>query len=508
MDDAPDHLIAAVDLGSNSFRLSIGRVVADGDDAQIFPVDRLKETVRLAAGLTADGNLDEATIVRAVKVLERFGERLRGFPASRVRAVATNTCRVAHNAADFLPRLQAALGFDIDVISGAEEARLIYAGVSHSLPGRDKHDVRRLVVDIGGGSTEIIIGQGDRPLRVASCNMGCVTFSQRYFPGGAITFEAMARAQLAARRELEAIVHPYRRVGWRQAYGSSGTAKALYAILTEGGYARAITAEGLRQLQDRVVQAGRVVPQELPGIKLERADVLPGGLAIMRAVVDELGIAHMQTGDGALRVGVLYDLLGRSGVGADSGEHNRDQRRVSVQHFMRRYHVDARQAARVRACALAFFDALCPGHSLEQTELRQALGWAADLHEVGLSIAHDDYHQHSAYILAHADMPGFANDEQRLLALLTLAHQGKLAKVAPQVRDPQQWLAILSLRLAALLARRRQEVPASALTLTRQNQRITLKPHRPWFAKHPLTDYSLRNEAAQWGMVGVAVEVN
>jgi len=500
-----DNLLAAVDLGSNSFRLSVGRIVTDSGSTQVETIDRLKATVRLAAGLDADGVLNEATLARATRVLERFGERLRGFPANRVRAVATNTFRVARNTVQFLPRLEAALGFAIDVISGSEEARLIYSGVTHSLP---KRDVRRLVVDIGGGSTEIIIGQGEHPLRVASLYMGCVTLSQRHFPDGRITAEAMAGAQLAARRELEAIVRPYRRIGWQEAYGSSGTAKALYAILTEGGYARAITLAGLHQLQQRLIQSGCVIPAQLPGIKPERADVLPGGLAIMSAVITELGIDHMQTGDGALRVGVLYDMLARVGSG-----YQQDQRHHSVQRFMKRYHVDARQAARVRTRALAFFDALCPrlpeGHShatapcsTQRAELRLALGWAADLHEVGLSISHDGYHHHSAYVLAHADMPGFSNDEQRLLALLALAHQGKLAKVAAQVRDQPQWLAILSLRIATLLMRRRQEIPTDVLTLSCQDRRITITVRRAWLARHPLTDFSLRNEAIQWRKLG------
>jgi len=301
-----DTLLAAVDLGSNSFRLSIARVVADARGQQLVPVARGKETVRLAAGLAADGQLDAATLTRAEQVLARFGERLRGLPARRVRAVATNTFRVAKNTAQFLPRLQAALGFDIEVISGLEEARLIYLGVTRSLPAHHDGDhAQRLVVDIGGGSTEIIIGQGCQPHHMASLAMGCVTYSQRYFPDGRISAAAMARAQQAARHELAAIAHPYRRTGWRQAYGSSGTAKALYAILSEGGYARAITADGLRQLQQHLERAGRVIPAQLPGIKLERASVLPGG-------VDELGITSLQTGDGALRAGVLYEMLGRN----------------------------------------------------------------------------------------------------------------------------------------------------------------------------------------------------
>lgn len=491
-----DSLLAAVDLGSNSFRLSIGRVVQQDGMTEIFQVDRLKETVRLAAGLDADRNLNEETIARAVAVLERFGERLRSFPDSRVRAVATNTFRVARNTPDFLPRAEAALGFPIEVISGQEEARLIFLGVSHSLP---PVDAKRLVVDIGGGSTEIIIGKGLEPIRMVSLPMGCVSYSRQFFPDGRIDASSMKQADLAARREIEAITRQYRKLGWKEAYGSSGTAKALFAILTEGGYASAITAAGMRKLKERLIQSGRVIPSELPGIKLERADVLPGGLAIMSAVVEELGIEQMKTGEGALRVGVLYDLLGRD-------DNNSDKRRQSVRLFMKRYHIDARQAERVRNAALAFFDSLCP-RGPETEDLRLALGWAADLHEIGLSISHDDYHRHTAYVLEHADMPGFSNAEQALLATLALAHQGKLSKVQPLVRGHRQWLAVLSLRMAALLMRRRQDIGALPVTLSIQDRTVTVHAKAKWLADRPLTDFSLRAEAPEWRKVGYSFDV-
>ena len=491
-----DSLLAAVDLGSNSFRLSIGRVAQHDGDVQIFQVDRLKETVRLAAGLDSNLVLSEEAIDRAVAVLERFGERLRSFPSSRVRAVATNTFRVARNAADFLPRAEAALGFPIEVISGQEEARLIFCGVSHSLPPLNE---RRLVVDIGGGSTEVIIGKGNEPVRMASLHMGCVSFSQRFFPDGKITAERMHQADIAARREIESITRQYRKTGWAEAYGSSGTAKALYAILTEGGYANAITAAGMRKLKTRLIQSGCVIPSELPGIKLERADVLPGGLAIMGAIVDELGVENMKTGDGALRVGVLHDLLGRD-------DQHTDKRRETVRLFMKRYHIDGRQAERVRTAAHALFDKLCP-RSPESEELRLALGWAADLHEIGLSISHDAYHRHTAYVLQHADMPGFSNAEQDLLALLTLGHQGKLSKIQTVVRGRRQWLAILSLRLAVLLMRRRQDIADMPLSPAVDDHDITITAKRQWLADRPLSDYSLRAEEPEWRKVGFTFNV-
>jgi len=491
-----NHLLAAVDLGSNSFRLSIGRVVQQGDTVQIYQIDRLKETVRLAAGLTDDKQLSAEAIDRAVAVLLRFGERLRSFHPTRVRAVATNTFRVARNTADFLPRAEAALGFPIDVIAGREEARLIFSGVAHTLPpSADK----RLVIDIGGGSTEVIIGKGYEPALMSSLYMGCVNFSRQFFGDGVVDAHRMRLAELAARREAEPIARQYRAMGWKQAYGSSGTAKALYAILTECGFSsKGITRDGLDKLKARIIQAGRVIPEQLPGIKLHRTDVLPGGLAIMSALFDELKIDVMHTGDGALRLGVLYDLLGR--------DDRHDKRDESVRQFMKRYHVDATQAGRVRKAALALFDGLGLNET-ERGDLPLALGWAADLHEVGLSIAHNEYHKHSAYILGNADMPGFSRADQQMLALLALAHHGKLAKINTMVRSRECWLAILCLRLAVLLFRRREDIQPLPFSVSARGDSIAVRVDRAWLADHPLSDFTLRAEEAEWRKVGFSFEL-
>jgi len=491
-----DHLLAAVDLGSNSFRLSIGRVINQDGAAQIYQIDRLKETVRLAAGLDPSKHLGEDAIERAIAVLERFGERLRSFHPNRVRAVATNTFRVARNTPDFLPRAQAALGFPIEVIAGREEARLIFSGVAHTLTPSSS---RRLVIDIGGGSTEIIIGKGFEPSLMSSLYMGCVSYSRQFFPDGVVDAHQMKLAELAARRELEVIAKQYRKTGWKEAYGSSGTAKALYAILTEGGMSsRGITRAGLARLRERIIRAGRVIPEELPGIKVERADVLPGGLAIMSAAFDELGIDIMRPGDGALRLGVLYDLLGR-----DAAHDKRDE---SVSLFMKRYHVDAAQARRVRQAALAFLDELLPADAGRQ-DLAHALGWAADLHEIGLSIAHNTYHKHTAYVLENADMPGFSHADQSLLALLALGHQGKLGKLQSLVHSREQWLAILCLRLAVLLFRRREDQERLPLSVSVKDYSIVVTVDRDWLGAHPLTDFTLRTEESEWRKVGFSFEL-
>jgi len=491
-----EHLLAAVDLGSNSFRLSIGRVSVQNGVKHIYQIDRLKETVRLAAGLNAAKILDDVSIEKAIEVLHRFGERLRSFHPERVRAVATNTFRVARNVPDFLPRAEAALGFPIEVIAGREEARLIYTGVSHTLPASiDK----RLVIDIGGGSTEVIIGKGDEPLLISSLYMGCVSYSRQFFPDGVVDAHSMKMAEVAARRELEVITKPYRKMGWSAAFGSSGTAKALFAILKEGHLSdNGITLEGLTRLRDKIIKAGRAIPEDLPGMKVERADVLPGGLAIMRAFFDELHVDRMQTGDGALRLGVLVDLAGR--------EEAHDRRDESVKAFMRRYQIDAKQALRVKTIALNLFTTLLPERT-EQDEVRHALSWAADLHEIGLSIAQAGYHKHSAYILNNADMPGFSRVDQSAMALLALAHTGKLSKVQSWVKQREQWVAILCLRLAVLLCRRRMDMPTVPLTVSVKNTSIVVKVDKKWLANHPLTDFSLHGEEEEWSKVNFDFEL-
>lgn len=487
-----DYLLAALDLGSNSFRLSIGRVVQQEGKAQIYAVDRLKETVRLAAGLGEDHVLDEAAIKRGIKVLSRFGERVKGFHPNRVRAVATNTLRLARNVDDILPRFEAALGFAIEVISGQEEARLIFSGISNELPPSPN---RRLMVDIGGGSTEIIIGKELRPLHLSSLPMGCVSYTQRFFPDGRITTVRLELAMLAARRKLEAISRQYRRTGWQEAYGSSGTAKGLLAVLQDGGMSKkGITMAGMQILKNKLITDGEVRLGELPGLKPDRAVVLGGGLAIMMAIFQELGVKTMLSGEGALRVGVLYDLLGRDSL--------HDKRDETVRQFMKRHQIDTSQATRVKHIAIDLFHQLALHDDPDKDELLQALGWAADLHEVGLSIAHADYHRHSAYILEHADMPGFSRDDQALVALLSLGHLGKLGKLLDLEPSRGQWLTLLCLRLAVLLSRRRENSDHLPLQLHAQNCQIAISADKAWLQDHALSEYSLQRERQEWAKVG------
>ncbi len=484
-------LIAAVDLGSNSFRLIVGRV----EDSQIYAQDNLKEAVRLAAGLSGDRMLDIASQARGLAALRKFGQRLRGFGSESVRAVATNTLRVAKNAGSFLEQAQEALGFTIEVISGREEARLIYLGVAHSLPDPGH---KQFVFDIGGGSTEFIIGRGFEPIVLESLYMGCVSYSLRYFPDGRIDKQSLREAELAALRELEAIVRIYREVGWDFAVASSGSAKAILEILELNGFsAGGITREGLAQLRAELLRAGHVGRLALAGLRADRQPVLPGGFAIMSAVVEAFRLERIDFSDGALRLGVLYDLLGRHA--------HHDQRDATAEAFMRRYQVDARQALRVTGTALRLLEQALPAARDPDDSDRRFLGWAGALHEIGLSVAHASYHKHSAYILENADMPGFSRMDQARLARLALAHRGKLERVRAVAPSERDWLLILCLRLAVILHRTRDDELAGALLLLPQRKGYVVGMNEAGLRGRPLTLALLEEEARQWTQVGVAV---
>jgi len=490
--------LAAVDLGSNSFHLEIGRVV----DGQIYPLDAVREVVRLGGGLTAEKRIDRATQAAALEALAKFGERLRGFARPAVRAVGTNTLRVAKNAPQFLREARAALGFPIEVISGREEARLIYVGVAHSLPISAQ---RRLVVDIGGGSTEFIIGTGLEPLLTESLYMGCVSYSLKYFPGGKIDKPRMKAAELAARQELSALVKQYEETGWDEAVGSSGTARSLENMLRENGFAaEGLTREGLDRLRTLLLKTEEADPDRIAGLRPNRAPVLPGGLAIMIAAFDALGLESMKVSEGALRHGVLYDLLGRV--------QHRDMREATVAQFVRRYHVDAAQAERVKALSLKIYDALTPGAERDDDPDRLMLEWAARLAETGLSIAHAGYHKHSAYVLSNADMPGFSRMEQARLARMVLAHRGKLRKVqdaGPEGTDlGADWKLVFALRLASLILRSRTDARLPFLRVAADTGGFAIDLPQSWLDDNPLSADALEAEAGHWKTVGMKLEVN
>lgn len=488
--DVTEGLLAAVDLGSNSFRLLIGRIDKTELGEQIRPIDALKEPVRLGAGLRPDGTLDDAAQLRGMQALARFGERLRHFAPDTVRAVATNALRVASNGNDFLGPAQAALGFPIEIISGREEARLIYLGAAHALP-LDSAD--RLVVDIGGGSTELIIGRNDQPMLVESAPIGCVSLSREFFPDGEVSDEAIEHARLAARDAIAPYAVAYRRQGWDYAVGTSGTAKSLTQIAEMAIGDAGLTRDALEEIAHILAKSGSVNDARLPGLRADRRPVLPGGLALMMAVFDEFEVRSLRYCHGALRQGALYDLLGRSA--------GHDMRRITVAQMVERYGIDRAHADRLTQTATAIFEQVDSTSAEIHAENRQLLTWAAQLAEVGLSISHDSYHKHSAYILRNADMQGFSRQEQRILSTLALGQTGGLRKLRDLVGHRTEWQMVLCLRVAAILHRRRDgdTIPTPVVSARKDKVRIEM-PAR-WASEHPLTDETLWIESQTWADV-------
>jgi len=489
----PGDAVAAVDLGSNSFHMMVARENA----GQLQIVDRLRDAVRLGAGLTPERTLRPEVASRALACLSRFGQRLRGIPSGRVRIVGTNTMRKLDDGGEFLRRAEKVLGHEVEVISGVEEARLVYNGVTH---GMGRLRPRRLVVDIGGGSTELIIGRGNTPELMESTALGCVTHTQRFFPDGAITRARMTEARLAARVELEFIERRYRAAGWDVAIGASGTMRGAWRVMRGQGWTdELITRNALNRTVELAIRAGHAERIDFPGLREDRRPVFPGGLAVLAGVFDSLGIEAMETSEHALREGVIYDLLGRL---SDNDVRNR-----SVSAMAARYGVEQTQAQEVVRTVLKLFEQSYKGWNIERGPATRLLGWAAELHEIGLVIAHDGSHRHGEYILRNADLFGFSQTDQRLLAALVRLQRGKFAQSAfsdlPDVwQQPMRRLAVL-FRLAVLLHRSRAPGLRIPLKIEVAPKTITLKFRAGWLDKHPLTREDLELEAGYLAAAGL-----
>jgi exopolyphosphatase/guanosine-5'-triphosphate,3'-diphosphate pyrophosphatase len=482
-----DALLAAIDLGSNSFRLEIGRAIG----SHIEPNGYWKETVRLAAGIGPDNRLTPKAIRAACVCLARMNERLRGMAPAQVRAVGTQTMRQVANAAEFQHAAQTSLGFPIEVISGREEARLVFEGCTRTLPPSRR---RRLVVDIGGASTEVIVGRRFTPAHAESCKLGCVSTTLRFFPDGRIDRAAMRRAQVACAAELEEAEADMRRHGWDEAYGSSGTIGAAAVILRSRGWSDGpVTAAGLRRLRETLVDFGDVRRVAFDGIKRERAEVLAGGIAALSAVFDTFGVEEMHPARGALRAGLLYDLLGR--------REDHDVRDLTVRRWQQRYGVDTGLARRLGNTALRLFRALLPG-AAPQAAL--PLRFACELHEIGLAVSHNEHHKHSAYLIRNGDLPGFSVSDQETIAELVLGQRGNLRKVVDALWEPERAARLLALRLAVVLHHARREVPLPHWRLRARRTFELALDHR-WLERHPLTHHLLDEEAQHWARVGITL---
>jgi exopolyphosphatase/guanosine-5'-triphosphate,3'-diphosphate pyrophosphatase len=477
-------VFAAVDLGSNSFHMLVARM--DGGTLQV--IDRHKEMVRLGEGLTSDKQLREDVAERALACLQRMGQRLKEMPAARVRAVGTNTLRQVRPETRFLPRAERALGHTIEIISGREEARIIYLGVSHGLAIGDE---KRLVIDIGGGSTELIIGQGFAPTLRESLHMGCVSMSQKFFRNDKITAKQMDKAELYGALEIRPVRELFRQSGWSSATGSSGTIKAIASVVTSEGWSEdGITRESLARLREALIETGRTSLLDLKGLSEQRRPVFAGGVAVLSSLFKTLDIQHMRASDQALREGLIYEMVGRL-------EHE-DVRERTVATLTRRFDVDTAHGARVRETAMYLLEQLRAPWHLRHPNHALMLGWAAELHEIGVAVSHSRYQHHGAYLVANADLSGFTRQEQQALSALVLGHRRKFPvdtflTLPSSVRDCARRLCVI-LRLAVLMNRGRTgSVPQPALDA--EDDTLVLRFPGGWLSAHPLTQLELEEEA-------------
>ncbi|MCE4553181.1 Ppx/GppA phosphatase family protein [Pelomonas cellulosilytica] len=486
--NASHHPWASIDIGSNSFRLEIARL--SGDRYQ--RITYIKESVRLGGGLDAHGMLTEAAMQRGLDCLKGFGEQLVGIPPERIRAVATQTLREARNRNAFLARAQAVLGHPVEVISGREEARLIFAGVARLQPS----DKPRLVIDIGGRSTEMILGRGRKPVLAESFGVGSVGLSMRFFGDGVYTAEAFRAAQVAAGAELEEALTQFRPELWQEALGSSGTVGAVSQILAATGQTDGrVTPAALRWCIEQCLAAGSQDKLQMPGLKDDRRPVVAGGLCILYTLLTQFGIDELLPTKGALRQGVIFDLAERL---QPSG--SRDPRATSVTGLQQRFGVDTAQAGRVATHAEKLYRQLV---GKPAPELLRELRWAAALHEIGMLVSHHDHHRHSAYLIGHVDAPGFSTNQLQRLASLALGQRGGLRKMDAQLADASLLDQLVALRLAVILCHARAPLMAGVPKLTRQGRRLTLNCPKAWSTSQARTRFLLKEEAEAWQRNGL-----
>ncbi|MBL4852366.1 MAG: Ppx/GppA family phosphatase [Gammaproteobacteria bacterium] len=476
--------VAALDLGSNSFHLLIARIDSD----KIRYLDRHKEVVRLAEGLDDKNRLRDEVADRAFAALHRFAEIIDGIEADSVRVAGTNTLRTMRNGDKFLEKAESILGVPINIISGIEEARLIYLGVTQDLAPSDE---RRLVVDIGGGSTELIVGKGLAPKRLESVYMGCVVYSGRFFKNKKISQESYDKALRAARRELRAHADKFSAENWGEAVGSSGTIRTVGEIVNHNWPdEHDITLRGLEKLAKRLVKSGHADAIDLAGLKEDRRPVIAGGVAILHAVFLELGIERMQVSSYAMKEGIIHDLAGRV--------RHSDARDITAANMMANYHVDSAQAKQVEHHALALLKLVKVELGVRVKLAKQLLAWAAKLHEIGLTISHSGFQKHGAYIILNADMLGFSKLEQKQISFLVLNQRRRLRAVAESYHFTADWVLVLVFRLACLFCRSRQNSDLPEIQFKTSKKKFTLKIDDEWLAQHPLTREDLEAESHYW----------
>lgn len=476
--------LAAIDLGSNSFRLEIARVEGE----RIITEGSWKETIRLAAGIDKNGNISEEAQQRGLNALRRIAEKIQGFPRTQVRAVGTQTLRAAKNSKEFLDKAEKILDCKVEILRGKEEARLIFEGCSFALPPSDK---RRLIVDIGGASTECVIGRGHHMIEGESFHVGCVNTSVTFFKDRKITPQNFRRAVLDAAAVLEGCQYKFVKGNWDEAYGSSGTINAVSSLLaslhvTDGS----ITMHALELLKDKILKAESIDKLKFEGLKEDRREVLAGGVAVLIAVFHKLNIDVMKSADGALRYGILYELAGR--------KLQKDPREASIEQIKTAFHVNEEQAARVAEIAVGLLKSLSPDTSEENIRF---LTWAANLHETGLTLSRSDYHKHSEYLIRNSDIAGFSRQEQERLAAIVLGHRGNLKKVEPILASKLNAELVFCLRVATIIAHARREIRIPRMTASLHEHTFTLAIPKEWLKEHPVVEYLLEEEKNIWAKV-------
>ena len=490
-------VIAAVDLGSNSFHM----VVAQDQHGQLKVVDRIREMVRLGAGLNSSGKLSKESQSRGIECLQRFGQRLKEMHADSVRVVGTNTLRVAKNGKDFIQQAEEALGHPVQIISGVEEARLIYQGTIHSITGPDG---KWLVTDIGGGSTELIIGEKGEPLLMESVQMGCVVLSEKYFADGKLEKKKFKKALVEAKLQLQPIVSGLKKHEWTHVVGTAGTIRTIAELMREFELSdRGITFKGINALIAKLQEAEHVDNVNFEALAKERKPVFAGGVVVLKAIFEELGIKIMMTSDGGLREGLLFDLAGRI--------HHQDTRDRTVYSLMRRYHVDFKHAGQIKTTALNLLEKVATVWKIDNEIAYQFLIWAADLHEIGLDIAHSKYHRHGAYLLDNSDLMGFSWNEQKLLACLVGNHRRKISiELVDQL--PARWkeqamYMIVILRIAVLIHRDRVPKTLPEINVQDEEGALLVRFNKKWLNEHPLTVAELEQEQNYLKALNIKVSI-
>ena len=478
-------------------------VVAEERQGQLVIIDRIREMVRLAAGLDEEGNLDKEVEKNALDCLQRFGQRLREVSSRNIAAVGTNTLRRTKDSVSFLQQAENVLGHPIEIISGIEEARLIYQGVAHSLEPDHKD---KLVMDIGGGSTELIIGKDFQPRMMESLEMGCVTMTRAFFPDGKINAKRINKARIRVLQKMKPIRHAFKHEGWDVVIGASGTIKAAASVIAQidgGASLGGIEFNSLNEVIGRIKKYEETDSIKLDGLSERRVPVFLGGVIVLAGVMEALDIEHLHVSDGALREGLLQDLIGR--------RHNKDIRNRSVELLASRFHVDTKHSQQIENTVCNFLDQVYKGWSLDRRELQKLLIWACEVHEIGRDIAHSGYQKHSGYIVENADMAGFSQQEKARLAVLVRAHRGKISEklfagLLMKSQSPVVKLAVL-LRLAVIFHRSRVPTSLPSIGLTAKENKLIVKIPPDWLEKHPLTLNDIEQEAEYLKAINIDLQV-